>query len=382
MIIRISNIITPLVLTIALSITGCSEDKAPVIGKARVPKTPTTQECSFFNDGACINDNEELEIYKSYARIDENTQDYVVLLRGWIYQSSIIDTRSVFLTLLEGQIDSPPARPANINSRIDPFLVDNQSGEVIKVAIGSKVYALDPSLSSGFLSGEIHISSQQAEAIFDKQGNDTYISYRVLLPADEKREFKGKIDVVSNDGIIVVSDIDDTIKISEVYISESRLLENIFYKEERSVPDMSTFLQTLENENESPLFFYVSGSPKQMNKSLTNFLDEKEFPKGYIYLKDFQVTTISSFLDTNSTYEHKLKNIRALFKEFPRREFILIGDSGEKDPEVYGKLFEEYSSRIKSIHIRNVTSETLDNVRFKNIFPISIDKVTLIEANI
>lgn len=384
------NLFSLVIFVFLLFFTACSESDSLQTSSLISEETlsvPQTQECTFLSDGSCVNADETLEIYKSYAREDEVTQEMVIRLRGWIYEPNSSDTaRSVFLRLLENEIENEVTAPEDINQRIDPFLADNQSAEVIKVLIGSKVYTMDESLSSGSFSGEIRLSYDEVEAILDAQGSRESLAYKVLLPYEDSREFIGEIELVSHDGVIIVSDLDDTIKLSEVYISESQLLENIFYNPIESVEGMSSFLQTLKDENEDPLLFYVSGSPKQMYQGIETFLEEESFPEGFTYLKDLQLSPFTSsfytFLDENSTYEHKLTTIGNLFEEFPRREFIFVGDSGERDPEVYGALMQEYENRIKAVYIRNVTGETLDNERIQNAFSSGLEKVSFIETDI
>lgn len=55
--------------------------------------------------------------------------------------------------------------------------------------------------------------------------------------------------------------------------------------------------------------------------------------------------------------------IEAILGVFPERRFCLVGDSGEKDPEVYGEIACQHPERIACILIRNVTSESRDSPR-------------------
>lgn len=62
---------------------------------------------------------------------------------------------------------------------------------------------------------------------------------------------------------------------------------------------------------------------------------------------------------TNSqhTYEHKVARITLLMQRFPNRQFILVGDSGEKDPEVYRTIREKFSGQVSDIWIRDVVND-------------------------
>ena len=66
--------------------------------------------------------------------------------------------------------------------------------------------------------------------------------------------------------------------------------------------------------------------------------------------------------------ETKPASIEKILAAYPGRDFVLVGDSGEQDPEVYAALIREYPDQVRKIHIRNVTRETPDNDRFKAVF--------------
>ena len=60
--------------------------------------------------------------------------------------------------------------------------------------------------------------------------------------------------------------------------------------------------------------------------------------------------------------------IVALLNSFPHRRFLLVGDSGEQDPEVYGSIHRQFPDRIEHILIRNVTASNADDLRFRTAF--------------
>jgi phosphatidate phosphatase APP1 len=59
----------------------------------------------------------------------------------------------------------------------------------------------------------------------------------------------------------------------------------------------------------------------------------------------------------------KRQSIESLFTDFPRRKFVLVGDTGEKDPEVYGETARRHPDRVRLIALRNITDETASNPR-------------------
>ena len=53
--------------------------------------------------------------------------------------------------------------------------------------------------------------------------------------------------------------------------------------------------------------------------------------------------------------DYKLGVLRNILSFYPELSFILIGDSGQEDPEIYRAIVDEYPERILAIYIRDVT---------------------------
>ena len=66
--------------------------------------------------------------------------------------------------------------------------------------------------------------------------------------------------------------------------------------------------------------------------------------------------------------KYKPAVIEPLLKMFPQRTFVLVGDSGERDPEIYAALAREHPQQIRHIFIRDVTGETAEAERYKAAF--------------
>ena len=64
----------------------------------------------------------------------------------------------------------------------------------------------------------------------------------------------------------------------------------------------------------------------------------------------------------------KPAQIEPILKSFPRRRFVLIGDSGQHDPEVYAAMIKKYPGQIEHIYIRNVTQASPQDERFRELF--------------
>ena len=86
---------------------------------------------------------------------------------------------------------------------------------------------------------------------------------------------------------------------------------------------------------------------------LIDFLRINGVPRGPVFLKDWGRHTLYRWREHGS---HKLASIREIITAFTRLPFILIGDSGEQDPEIYLEVVREFPGRIDSIYIRSVSA--------------------------
>ena len=163
----------------------------------------------------------------------------------------------------------------------------------------------------------------------------------------------------------VVSDMDDTVLQSEVtrLVRAARLvlLENA--RTRLPFPGVAAFYRALaagsSNHPVNPIF-YVSKSPWNLYEVIADFLSQQELPAGPILLRDWDLG-----LPGRERVEHKTTAIAEILATYPGLPFILIGDSGQKDPEIYRTLLGHHPDRIRAIYIRNVTRdlERLDAIQ-------------------
>ena len=99
-------------------------------------------------------------------------------------------------------------------------------------------------------------------------------------------------------------------------------------------------------------FHYVSCSPWQLYPTLVEFMDNEGFPLGSFHLKPFRAKDQTFFNLFRSPEASKIRTIESIMKLYPERKFILMGDSGEKDPEIYGEIAREHPGQILHIVIR------------------------------
>jgi phosphatidate phosphatase APP1 len=157
----------------------------------------------------------------------------------------------------------------------------------------------------------------------------------------------------------VISDFDDTVAVTEV-LDKKKLLEHSLLNDELSQPvveGMPQFYDCLQADRAArPVFALVSGSPVQYVGRIDTFLKRHRFPNFGLYLRDLGPNTLS---------DYKQPIIRALLKAVPQK-VVLVGDSGEHDPEVYAQMRTEFPDRVLAVYIRNA-GHADDPARFKDM---------------
>jgi phosphatidate phosphatase APP1 len=175
-----------------------------------------------------------------------------------------------------------------------------------------------------------------------------------------------EIHSLGEQGTSVISDIDDTIKVSEV-LDRSALLKNTFCRPFKPVDGMAGVYRNWEQLH-GARFHYVTASPWQLYLPLSDFTRSNAFPAGTWHMKDFRVKDRSVLSLFASPERYKPGVIEPLLRRFPKRQFVLVGDSGEKDPEIYGALARKHPGQIRCILIRDVTGESAASPRYEKAF--------------
>lgn len=151
----------------------------------------------------------------------------------------------------------------------------------------------------------------------------------------------------------VISDIDDTILVSKatqvgikLWLSISK---NAYTR--RPFPGISKFYKGLSNKGENPIF-YVSSSDWNLNELIKDFLNFRDIPKGPLLLQDLHVNLKNIWKSGGGSHAHKGEKIEFIFDLYPQMQFILIGDSGQHDPELYAEAISNHPGRVKAVYIR------------------------------
>ena len=154
----------------------------------------------------------------------------------------------------------------------------------------------------------------------------------------------------------VISDLDDTVIQTGVTSLLKMLRTALLNNAHSRLPfeGVTHFYRALQGDG-NPIF-YVSSSPWNLYDLLEDFLNVHGVPVGPIFLKDWSPMALKGH------EQHKLGIIRTLLATYPNLPFVLVGDSGEQDPEIYRTVVRENPGRIAAVYIRDVTTRERDVV--------------------
>jgi phosphatidate phosphatase APP1 len=160
--------------------------------------------------------------------------------------------------------------------------------------------------------------------------------------------------------LVVVSDLDDTV-IQTGVGSVLQMARGILLQSARTrlpFPGVAGFYRALhtgvpaERSGAVPIL-YLSSSPWNLYDLLEQFFQLRGIPLGPILLRDWGLSRESLF--AASHHQHKLGHLLDLLAFFPRSRFLLIGDSGQHDPEIYREAAQRHPGRVAGVYIRDVS---------------------------
>jgi phosphatidate phosphatase APP1 len=175
----------------------------------------------------------------------------------------------------------------------------------------------------------------------------------------------------------VISDIDDTLLVSHSTRIIRKMVLMLFRNAHtrKAIPMLNNWYTQLRNlhDSETPRdFFYVSNSEWNLYDFLNDFFNINELPKGVFFLQSLKKGLRDVLKTGKVNNHHKLNSIEFLMKFYPEKKFILVGDNGQKDMDIYSDISSRYSTRIKGVLIRELPY--IKNARRTNRYRESISQ--------
>ncbi len=326
-------------------------------------------------------DAETVTFFPTYGCRSPEGGGWKVNVHGWVFRPKENSLRrAAVLGLLRraARIDRDTIASVTMKGRLRPFLFDNRCGRRFSVELGGAIHDLPASNPNGHFRITLEIADDSLPTTTTLPDESRSLLFSVLGHGESERTLAGEVRLIGEEGVSIISDIDDTIKISDV-TNRRELFANTFVRDFRAAPKMADAYRHWAGAGAS--FHYVSASPWQLFDPLSALLAAQRFPAGSVHLRDFRIKDrllVDFLTDTDLA---KRRVAEQLLRDFPRREFVLVGDSGERDPEMYAGLAREFSAQVRHIFVRNVTGELRECERFRGAFHgVPDDKWTLFDA--
>jgi len=317
-----------------------------------------------------IHRDETVVLYPTFGYFHEEDRTWRIRIRGSVLEPGPDNLRrKILLRILRKAMK---AKKSDLDTeifrrRIHGFSLAGERGKRIQIRVGSRTHNLrKKSRRNGHFRGLLRMSADEVEMLKQSgQLNDGWLPFEVLAGKGDDRTFAGRAQLIDSHGVSVISDIDDTIKHTDVRRRKA-LLANTFLREFQSVPGMAELYGDWARQQAT--FHYVSSSPWQLYPCLADLCETGGFPAGTFHLRAVRLSDPSVLRLFVNQKLGKRRMTRSILKAFPHRRFVLVGDSGEKDPEIYGSIARKHRGQVARILIRNVTDAPMHPLRYAKAF--------------
>ncbi|KAF4603132.1 hypothetical protein EYR38_003537 [Pleurotus pulmonarius] len=269
---------------------------------------------------------------------------------------------------------------AQVEERLRLFAAIGQSGKDVNVKVGGCSAAASGSGASVGKTSKLPdlgmvLGSAPLGSCAQKTGAFTGTVEDKGTIITDARKFENTIFASGPDGFGVISDIDDTVKITNT-LDKLGVVKSTLLDDPTPVSGMPSLYASLSKSlatSAPPQFIYVSGSPFQLYPFLRSFISTS-FPesRGPLLLQNLTLIDIPGLLDfaqSDGIFEYKSAMIQRIQSFYPAKKWLTVGDSTQKDPETYANAFRTFGPDfIACIWIRRVDGADNSDARFAEAF--------------
>lgn len=293
-----------------------------------------------------------------------------------ITQEKVDDLANVFL--IDTDIDSLPAdQQAQARNLTREIFVVQQSDLNVTINFVNDV-TVDPDASGGVIDAAGGAQSIQLpypttdEGDFDTfvvlanttgpnggylmAGNATDSIQSLNMYANGTDTGNATAYLVPPNGLTIISDIDDILRITKIYDPKEGLLNSFArpFTQWENMPEIyANWSASIPNFH----FHYLTTTPEQVTRNYMEFI-YKTYPLG-----SFDTRPLN-FSDVSATLQIRRFLLDKIFQTFPDRKFVLMGDTTNSDVmKAYPALAHDYPGQVQCIFLRN-TSATDDTDLF------------------
>ncbi len=321
-----------------------------------------------------LQDREEVTSYPAYGYLQDSST-WAIPMTIWVHEPRNLMHEAVSNIVAEFNALGEQEEQF-LRTRLADLVADSESREAVRFIFrddpAQEVFFLQDEKGgirktdlNGRVDGVLHLKRSRASALLAAQkSTNGRLTFDVI---SDEHFGSGEIFLVVPRGQSVISDIDDTIKITGFADGFDTVLRKTFFEAFKAAPGMAERYHNLPVD----AFHYVSGSPWQLFHPLHEFLitGEGQFPPGSFHMKNVRKNLFSratwsdirKLFGGEATVKQKVAQISSIVKHFPQRTFILVGDSGEHDPEIYREVKSRFPNQITEIMIRDVLNDRENN---------------------
>ncbi len=292
--------------------------------------------------------DEQIVVFASAARLSEGRGGWIVPVHGRIYRPARGRAAKAALRLaLKTGFGVIPddLNQSLFDGRCALMLGDNLEHRRVVVALAGSEHVLMPTGADGRFSADVVVQERAAR----RYARNGALQIDVRLATGDARAISGQVLLVPERGISVISDIDDTVKVTHVS-DRRRMMALTFLNPFEAIDGMAARYR--EWNASGAVFHFLSSSPWTLYEPLAAFLEEAGFPPATLTLKSVGLKDRSIRHFLSKATKTKPPAIDAMLAAFPGRTFVLIGDGVERDAEIYADVALRNPGQVSHIMIR------------------------------
>jgi phosphatidate phosphatase APP1 len=276
-------------------------------------------------------------------RAQAESKAFVVVYDGWGTPTSFAVSGRVLEDQGERQADEKRGGSDNVVDVVKAFESDEVPGVDVVVKVAGQAFTATTDEDGIFT---VRVKNLPAAQALLPGANAVVVEVKSRDGLDVK-EGHGTIWIHADNAIGLISDIDDTI-VKTFVTEKSRMVSEVLLKNAKQLSPVERAAKNYMAAQSAGVsgFFYLSGSPQNFYTRLKTYLASQMFPSGPMLLKN---------LGEDSLFKqdgYKTKRLEMLARDLPTMRFVLVGDSGEKDPEIYREFRKAHPERVIAIVIR------------------------------
>lgn len=318
--------------------------------------------CLFLGSSAgALTPSEDLVFYPSYGTEVPGTQLWDARIDGQIdepLRDPAARAEETQRWIAWWGLEAGAAENPYFQERVQGFWARPQRKRRLEVEVVDRTVALPPSDALGQIHGMVRLSTGPADP-------GPLIYFRRKSTALDPRHFRGELFLIPRLGVSVVVDLDTVLSIAQT-ADRGGMAAAAFLEPFTPLDGAPEVLAAWAEEGR--LFHYISAVPRPLYGPLRLKMDESGFPPGVFHLRSVVPRGRGGKKFFRSGDEFKRETLERLFREFPDRRFVLVGDVFGGDPELFGPLGRAHLRQIEHIYIWDPQGGNRHQVRYEKAF--------------